>query len=158
MTQSTPLMNMKNIPSNCGYIQGWKKYYGNAPSDGTCSVKMVEPSIRNTHVWGRRGYTQWELNKNEKDEEGCETTVGKRRKLISSRSMIPCPNELKNNGQCHLRFNEEHERHHYHFTRRRQGVVIHNHDGKPICRYHITGDKKCWESRNSQHRQVFAHK
>lgn len=148
-------MNMKNVPSNCGYIYDGKKYYGNASPDGTNFVRMVEPNMRNTHVWGRRGYTQWELN--EKGKDGWET-VGKHRKLIRSRAMIPCPNELKNNGQCHLRFQEEHERHHYHFARRRQGVVIHNHNNKPICRYHITGDKKCWESRNSQHRQVFAHK
>ena len=51
MTHSSVLMNMKNIPSNCGYIHDKKKYYGNAPSDGTDCVKMVEPDIRNTHVW-----------------------------------------------------------------------------------------------------------
>ncbi len=158
MTIITEMKNMEDVPCNYGYLVGGKKYSGHADTseNGAC-VKLLDTDKQHLHGWFRRGYMKWQLNKGETGEDVWET-VGKRRALLNNNSMVPCPHELEQGGECPLRYQPDHERYHYHFAQRRRGVVVRNVDGKPLCRYHIGGPKKCWEGRNGPHRKLFAHR
>jgi hypothetical protein len=153
MTSTT---SMENIPSNHGYLENGHKWYGYAQSNGEDNVKLVECSKRHIHRWARHGYTEWKLNTEEKDEDGW-VAVGKRQ-LVANREMTPCPHELEHNGECPQRFEAKHKAQHYHFARWRGDNVVRNTEGKPLCRWHISGNKKCWEARNGPHRKLFAHR
>lgn len=149
--------NMQNVPANYGFMEDGVKKYGHTDSTGEECVKMVDRDQRHSHTWQRHGYCVYQMRKDETDEEGW-TIVGKRRKLLESRKMCPCPYELSEEGECPMRFDPEHEKWHYHFAKRREGKVVRNGDGKPVCRYHLNGRRKCWEKHHSMHRQVFDHR
>ena len=144
------------IPSNCGYIINGKKYYGNGNlQDSGKTVKMLTQN-NSLMLWTRRGFTEMELDP--EDTELGVFTEKKRRRLITSRSMRPCPSELENNGLCHERFDHEHQKYFYHFAKYNSNVVATNKtDSRVQCKYSRHGKWHCWEKNNGDHAKIFFH-
>lgn len=157
MQMSQSKKNMKYVPYNHRYMENGILHYGKAESTGEDCVRLVDVDKHQICIWQRRGYCNYQLHSSENVEDGWET-IGKRRKLVESRKITPCPHELHNKGECPMRFTPEHQKWHYHFSMRLGKEVIRDTDGKPVCRYRLFGHKKCWESQNGEHRKVFAHK
>jgi len=154
-TQTEINMNMENVPSNYGYISEGRKYMGRAaPEECNKIVRLTDIDLKITHIWSRRGYCSYQMNKGEANEDSW-VVVGKKRTLIESRSKAPCPFELSEDGKCSHWCEPDHQKWYYHFSLRHGQVIARNEENKPYCRYHI-GD--CWEKYNSPHQHMFVHK
>lgn len=149
--------NMSNLPCNYGVIKDGKKYMGQADvTEKGKVVRIVNTDDKISHLWTRGGFCSYQMREDETVEEGWEM-VGKRRKLIESRKMVSCPFELKDDGKCPHRHEPDHEKWHYHFSLRKGLEIVRNNEGKPYCRYHLTGNRVCWLVHNGPHRLVFVH-
>ena len=146
---------LTDIPSTCGYIINDKKLYGKQYVKNQDSVKLISVNDRHLHKWFRKGYTEFKLKTKETDHEGWTTQT--RRKLLKSRFMRPCPAELHNNGQCLERYNTEHKKFFYHFSKVQDNKLT-SKNGKILCKYSDKcGKNKCWELHNVQHMSTFYH-
>jgi hypothetical protein len=153
----TEVLILPYTPSNRGYIIDGRKFYGKQNSiDNAENVKLIS-SDKHIHTWVRRGYVESILNKNELDVDALCNSDGSSRKLVTSRSMMPCPAELYNSGLCLDRRNSEHLKYYYHFSKYKNGHIVT--DGDMVeCRYNKEGRWKCWERNNGLHCNVFYHK
>jgi hypothetical protein len=162
---------IKHLPANRGYIdgKGWKHYGDKPVVENGLNVVMITPTTVNSrsataHVWSRRAFTKLALDTNI-TEYDC-LTGDQHGSYITSRGMKPCQNEIANNGICSDRFNPNHKKFYYHFTKYRDGqsVRVFGSDDavskprwKPLCKYHKSGDLICWEKQNGNHCSVFSH-
>lgn len=151
--------NQKNIfdmlpylPSNRGIVVDGKKYFGALESDSAIIISVIEG--RQIHSWLRRSYTLEEFN--DSDTEWSALTENKRRRLVTSRKMLPCPEELKNSGVCNKRHDREHREFFYHFAKHRHGSPVSN-GSRVKCLYQRSGSRPCWERYNADHCRVFYH-
>ncbi len=160
----TSCTNSKNIdidivtpylPYNRGYIINGRKIYGHQETVKNCTNMKLISSDNHIHTWLRRGYVEKKLNADETEYDGL--LKSKRRVLISSRSMMPCPNELNNYGICTERHDPNHRNFFYHFTKydRNDNIVTRN--NMVVCRYKKHGKWNCWEKQNGHHAKVFTH-
>ena len=144
-----------HIPSNRGYIIDGKKHYGGGDLVNKGKDIVMIDSNRHLHVWLRQGYLEKELDENDTDWD-CWTSL-QRQKLVVSRRMSPCRFELANDGMCPNRFDPDHCKYFYHFSKYKNGSLINN-NGLVLCKYHTKGDKlECWEKHNGEHARVFYH-
>ena len=153
--KNIPRESLHNIPSNRGYIIDGKRYHGGGELTNKGIDTVMIDSDRHIHVWLRRGYLEKELNDNDTDWD-CWTSTPRQR-LVTSRSMRPCPAELENCGICLDRFDPEHRKYFHHFANyNRDTLDVKN--GLVRCKYHYNGSKRyCWEKHNVEHNKVFYH-
>ena len=145
------------IPSNRGYILEENKFYGtNKPIESQKNVKLIDFDTRQVHIWNRRGFLKKEINEGETDWD-CWTTESRQR-LITSRSMKPCPHEIKNNGICPKHSDPNHTKFFYHHSEYDKDGNLITKNGRVKCKYHSKESKNpCWETLNSDHIKVFYH-
>ena len=146
---------LNNMPSNYGYIINDNKHYGKCIQvKKEHNVKVIGDN-NDIHFWSRSIYHNKKINKTETDSDGW-TTVNKR--IITSRNMSPCQEEINNKGKCSKRNDTEHCKYFYHFTSYRNGHITIK-DGLVRCKYdkNNTNNFQCWEKYNGKHAMVFYH-
>ena len=167
-----PIPDTTEVPGNCGILVNEHKHMGKrSPVQKGETVIVVDPDTREIHTWNRTAYHRWILGDDESPSHAWQQSRGVGRRFATSKKMVVCSNELKNNGVCDLRWDEDHNNHHYHFTKRHfNGKPYYTQKWiypdnatpydilKPVCRYSLTDDAHlCWERHNAEHNRVFAH-
>jgi hypothetical protein len=154
----TYIDNLNNLESNCGYLINRRKMFGKKPQVYVDNFMcIVEPDTRHIHVWTRRNYKKLKLNDDESINDGFNLNVI--RETIEEHDMYICKSELENKGECSLRFDSTHMKNFYHFATFdfASSSVLLSANNKPICRYHLHGDRICWEADNVAHNKFFDH-
>lgn len=150
--------NLKNLESNYGYLINGRKMFGKkSQTYNNMTMCLVEPEKRYVHVWTRRNYKKLMLNDDESVNDGFNLDI--QRKIVDEHEMCICKSELEKKGDCSLRFDTYHKDNYYHFATFdfASSSVLLSSNNKPICRYHLHGDKPCWEADNVAHNKFFDH-